>query len=174
MKALLVIDLQKYFINEKTKFLPEKIANFIDKYKFDFTIFFQYFNTPDSNFVKIHNWKNMFGPPETVIVDKLGKYLTRNNLFKKNSFSIFRAEGFEEFMKNNLINELYLCGIDTDACVLSSEMEAFEKGFDAKVIEDLCASHWGLKYHRMAIDLLKKNLGKQVVIKSNFFSDLQK
>ncbi len=173
MKALLVIDLQKYFINENTEFLPGKIANFIEKHTFDYTVFFQYVNTPDSNFVKIHNWNHMFGSPETDIVDEVTQYLTGNNLFKKHSFSVFRAEGFSEFMKSKLINELYLCGIDTDACILSSEMEAFEKGYDAKVIEDLCASHWGIEYHRKAIDLLKKNLGKQAIVKSNSFLEIK-
>lgn len=172
MKALLVIDLQKYLINESTEPLPEKIAKFIEKHKFDYTLFFQFFNSPNSNFVKIHKWNKMFGPPETDIVDELTKYLTENNLFKKHSFSIFRAEGFNEFMKGNPINELYLCGIDTDACVLSSEMEAFEKGYDAKIIEDLCASHSGIEYHQKAIDLIKKNLGKQAIINSNFFSEI--
>ncbi|KKU83517.1 MAG: Isochorismatase hydrolase family protein [Microgenomates group bacterium GW2011_GWA2_47_8] len=169
MKALLIIDLQKYLINENTESLPTKIANFIEKHKFDYTLFFQFYNSPNSNFVKIHNWNHMFGPPETDMVDELSKYITRNNLFKKYSFSVFGVEGFNEFMKSNLINELYLCGIDTDACVLLSEMEAFGKGYDAKVIEDLCASHWGIEYHRRAIDLIKRNLGKQAIIKSNYF-----
>jgi len=171
MKALLIIDLQKYFINENTESLPEKIANFIEKYKFNYTLFFQFFNSSNSNFVKIHHWNKMFGPPETDIVNELSQYLTGNNLFKKYSFSVFRAEGFNEFMKENLVNELYLCGIDTDACVLISAMEAFERGFDAKVIEDLCGSHSGIEYHRKAIDLLEKNLGKKAIIKSNFFSE---
>ena len=171
MNALLIIDLQKYSINEHTEHLPLKIANFIELHTFDYIVYFQFFNSPNSNFVKIHNWNKMVGPPETDIVDELSKYLTGNNLFKKYSFSVFRAEGFNEFMKSNLINELYLCGIDTDACVLLSEMEAFEKGYDAKVIEDLCASHWGIEYHRRAIDLIKRNLGKQAIIKSISFSE---
>jgi len=167
MKVLLVVDVQKYFINENTESLPGRIANFIEKHTFDYTIFFQYVNTPDSNFVKIHRWNHMFGAPETDIVDELSQYLTGTNLFKKHSFSVFRAIGFDEFVKSNPIQELYLCGIDTDACVLISSMEAFERGFDAKVIEDLCASHWGLEYHENAIDLIKRNLGKQAIIKSN-------
>lgn len=171
MNALLVIDLQKYFINENTKFLPGRIADFIEKHRFDYTVFFQYFNTPNSNFVKIHHWNNMFGSPETDIVDELSQYLTGNNLFRKFSFSVFKAEGFNEFIKSNSIQELFLCGIDTDACVLLSEMEAFERGFDAKVVEDLCGSHSGFEYHQKAIDLLEKNIGKQAVIKSNFFSE---
>src|SRR3989338_2203644 len=104
MKALLIIDLQKYFINENTESLPGRIANFIEKHTFDYTIFFQFFNSPNSNFVKIHHWNHMFGPPETDIAEELSKYLTGNNLFKKHTFSIFRAEGFDEFIKGNVID----------------------------------------------------------------------
>lgn len=170
MKALIVIDLQRFFINETTEGLPEKIANFIEKNKFDFLLFTQFFNNPNSNFVKIHNWKKMFGPPETDIVPELTKYLTKENVFKKYSFSIFKAEGFSGFIERHSIKELYLCGTDTDACVLSSEMEAFEEGYEARVIEDLCASHSGVDYHQKAIYLMEKNLGKQAIIKSNSFA----
>lgn len=169
MKALLVIDVQKNFINENTKYLPKKIANFIDKNKFDYVLFFQYFNHPNSNFVKIHNWNKMFGPPETDIVKELTTYLTKENLFKKYSFSIFKAEGFSEFIESHPIEELYLCGIDIDACILSSEMEAFEKGYNAKIIEDLCCSHSGNEYHQKAIDIIKKNLGRQTIVNSLSF-----
>jgi len=164
MKVLLVIDVQKYFINDNTKHLPKKIADFIDKNKFDYILFFKYFNHPDSNFVKIHHWNKMFGPPETDIVPELTKYVTENNLFNKFSFSIFRSEGLDEFLRAHSIKELYLCGIDTDACVFTSEMEAFEKDYNARVIGDLCASHSGIAYHRKAIDLIKENLGEQAVM----------
>lgn len=169
MNALLVIDVQSFFTNKYTKHLPQKIADFIKKHEFDFILFFLFYNHPKSNFVKLHNWKKMYAPPETDAASELKPFLNENNTFKKYSFSVFKAEGFQEFLSQNKINHLYLCGIDTDACVLTSEMEAFERGFDAYVIEDLCSSHNGALYHQKAIDLLKKNLGKQAIIKSAVF-----
>lgn len=166
MKALFVIDVQSYFINEHTKQIPLKIADFIDTHKFDWLAFFQYFNHPNSSFAKFHQWYKMYGSPETDLVPELQKYITPDNLYKKFSFTIFKAEGFEKQLKTHQIAEMYLCGMDTDACVLTSEMEAFERGYDSKVIEDLCVSHSGIDYHNKAVDIMKKNLGKRVIINS--------
>lgn len=79
---------------------------------------------------------------------------------------MFKAKGFEDFIGKHKEDEVYICGIDTDACVLSSEFDAFERGYNAKVIKDLSASHSGESYHQKAIDLLEKNLGRRSVINS--------
>ena len=167
MNALLIIDVQNYFINEISKGLPGKIAGFIEKNKFDFILFSQFFNTLNSFYYRLHHWDKMFASPDTDIIPELGKYVGKENVFKKYKFSVFTAQGFPEYLKLHYINQLFICGMDTDACIYMSEMEAVEKGYDAKVIKDLSLSQRGNKYHLKGIELLIKNLGKQSVITSD-------
>lgn len=168
--ALVIIDVQNYFINKATKAIPKKISKFIKKKgnKFDFILFFQFINDKKSNWVKLLGWEKMLEGQEIEIASELKKFIKKDNLFiKKASFSIFRVKKFNIFIKKKNISKLYLCGLDTDACIYASALEAFERKFEVRVIEDLCSAHYGKKCHQNAIKSLKYNiLGKNFVINS--------
>jgi len=157
--ALLIIDVQKFFINEFTKEIPNKIVDFVETHKFDFVLFFKFVSSKESNFVKYLNWQKMFDSPDTDIISELEKFVTKDNVFTKSSFSAFKSEKFLEFLKDNEIKELYICGFDTDGCIFSTAIEAFDLGFNVKVLQDLCGSHNGKEYHKNAIEILKRNAG---------------
>lgn len=167
-KALLVIDVQKYFINKFTRDIPGKIVKYLEdnKAKFDDILFFKFVNSRQSNWVRLSNWQKMFESPETDIVPELNQFTNQNNLFTKTAFSCFKAKGFTSFIKNKKINELYLCGLDTHACIYCTTMEGYELGFDIHVIADLCAASHGLNYHLNSIKALKRNLGDKIIINS--------
>lgn len=169
-KALFVIDVQKGFLNKFTKDLPIKIAHFLEKKKdtFDYIFFFKFINKQNSNWTNQLKWFGMLTAPSTDIVKELLKFTSKDNVFNKYAyFSAFKADKFIDFIKNKNISQIYICGLDTHACIFSSTLEAFEMGYNVKVIEDLCAASHGRKYHRGAIDMLKSNLGKDIIIKSS-------
>lgn len=155
-KALIVIDVQNCFINKQTSFLPKKIASYIKRNKFDYLLFTKFINKNNSNFFTILNWRKCTSSPETDIHNELNKFITKDNLFKKNTYSIFKAKGFSNFLKKNKITTLYLCGIDTNACVLASAFEGFDLNYKVKIIESLCFSHSGKNFHNSAIKIIKK------------------
>jgi nicotinamidase-related amidase len=166
--ALLVIDVQQGFINEQLKDLPIKIKEFVSAHKFDYIIFFKFLNKQGSNWTKILNWNEMMNLEEASIAPELKQLTNKVNVFiKQASFSIFDNNKFQSFLDNNKIEDLYICGIDTHACVFVSAMDAFAKNYRVKVIEDLCGSSHGEKYHNMAIEILKSNLSTGTVIKSS-------
>ncbi len=169
-KALFIIDVQKGFLNKFTKDLPIKIAHFLEKKKeaFDYIFFFKFINKQNSNWTNQLNWYAMFNPPDTDIAIELEKFTINDNVFNKRAFfSAIKADNFLDFLKSKNISEIYICGMDTHACILITTMEAFEMGYNVKVIEDLCFSSHGRKYHKNAIDILKRNLGKAIIIKSS-------
>ncbi len=169
--ALLVIDVQEAFINEATKNIPKRIKKFIESHNFDFVYFFKFLNKKDSNWAKVLGWNEMLDLSEADIVPELKGFLKRDSVFvKQASFSVFSVNKFSSILKKNKINKLFICGFDSDACVLISAMDAFAMGYEVRVIEDLCAASHGKKYHEMAIEILKSNLSKNTVIKSK---DLQ-
>ena len=155
-KALIIIDVQNYFVNELTKLIPEKIVDHIDKTSYDFILFTKFINKEGSNFFKLLNWKKMLSGKETEIHNSLIKFGDKKNVFAKTSYSIFKARGLNEYLKKNRISSLYLCGIDTEACILASAFEGFDLGFDVKIIKELCSSHSGKSLHNSALRIIEK------------------
>ncbi|HCR80872.1 MAG TPA: hypothetical protein DIV47_00085 [Candidatus Pacebacteria bacterium] len=51
-----------------------------------------------------------------------------------------------------------MCGIDTDACVLASAYEAFDLGYEVKVLKDLSRGHDGQEYVAAARKLIDINI----------------
>ncbi len=161
--ALIIVDVQNYFINEYTKELPLKIADYIDKNKFDYLLFTKFVNNKNSNFFKILNWKKCLGSPETDIVSVLQKFIKKNNVFDKSSYSIFKSKKLADFLKKNRITKLFICGIDTDACILASAFEGFDLGYQITILHDLCHSHYGKDLHDSAFKIIEKNLKEKVI-----------
>jgi len=158
--ALVVIDVQNYFVNDKTKDLPAKIADYIEKNKFDFVLFTQFVNNEDTSFVKLLNWRKSFSSPGTDIHSDLSMFANSSNTFKKAAYSIFKAQEFSAFLKKNNISKLFLCGIDTDSCVLASAFDAFDLGYEVEVIKDLCKSHSGEDFNDAAVKIIDKSIQK--------------
>lgn len=156
---LLIIDVQKNFINDNTKKIPNKITNLINKNHFDYIAFTKFINDENSNFYKMLNYKGCINEDDRKIV-----FDTQNNkVFTKRIYTAVNDE-FKTYIKENEIKKVYLCGIDTDACVLKTAIDLFENNIDVKVIENCCMSHSGKKYHNYAIKMLKKLIGKESII----------
>ena len=156
--SLIVIDIQNYFVNEHTKSIPERIAQFIDKNKFDFVLFTKFLNREGSNYFKLLNWKKCLSSPDTDIHPALEKFVNENNLFEKASYSIFKSKKFVDFLRKNQITKLYLCGTDIDVCVLASAFDAFDLGYEIEVLIHLSASHSGERMNKAAQEIIKKSL----------------
>ena len=165
--VLVVIDVQNYFVNAHTKNLPKKIGNYLhkNKHKFDYIIFTKFVNKQDSNFVRLLDWRKMFKSPQIDIHDSLRQSANNDNVFAKASYSAFKSKNFVNFLNRNKINELYICGADTESCVLATALDAFDLGYKVKVLKNLCGSHHGKIFHKMGVGTIQKNLEKQEIIR---------
>ncbi len=158
-KMLVVIDLEKSFINENTIFVIDKINDLINSGKFDKIIFTKFVNFEDSLYVKVLNYRGcMTNEEKQIMID------TRNNIvLEKSIYTIYSSE-FKSIVDSSNIDEIYLCGIDTECCVLKSAFDLFEKGYKVKVLKDYCASLHGEERHNRALDILRRNIGYENVI----------
>lgn len=163
--ALIVIDVQRFFINRNTLEIPPKIADFIKQTSFDLLLFTKFVNIVDSPWFKA-GWKRMMTSSETDIVDELTNFSNSSNTFEKTAFSIFAVEEIREILQKNSIQKLFLCGLDTHACVYASALEAFSRGYKVHVIQDLCGASHGRQYHEQALNFITVNLGKNVLVQS--------
>lgn len=157
---LLVIDLQENFINDNTKNVPNSVKKLIDSNITNHIVFTKFINDEKSNFYKVLNYKGCMNEKDrNIVIDTKGY-----KIIEKRIYSALNEE-LKLYIDNNNIKTIYLCGIDTDACVLKTALDLFENGFDVKVIEDCSMSHSGIEYHNSAINMLRKLIGNQNVIK---------
>lgn len=156
---LLVIDVQNQFINNHTKFLPVKIEELIDENKFDNVAFTKFINTTENLFYKNLNWKGCLTEKSQQLVIKSKKC----RIFEKSIYSALN-DNLIKYINENNISKIYLCGIDTECCVLKTAFDLFESEFDVYVLKDYCACTHGKTRHENALKILRRNIGKNKVI----------
>lgn len=105
------------------------------------------------------------------LMDKQGQQLFSgvahyaNKTFVKYGYSVW-TPAFAQAVKNKQISQIYFSGLDTDACILSSALEAFDRGIEPFVIEDACTSTGGNDYHNIGLACLARNIGDKRIVKT--------
>ena len=137
-KALLVVDMQIDYLGENGKFTIEKnqIENLISITNeiIEFSLINNYTIIYLRNIFKKNDFRNVFRN-YAVIEGTLGVEIdpriniASENVFNKYSPNAFSSLDFENFLINNQINELYLCGVMADECVYKTALGAFNKGY---------------------------------------------
>lgn len=160
-KALIIIDLQKGFINKFTQKLPRRIRNFIKRYVEDYALvlFTQFKNHSGSNFVKNLNYRRFMESKQNGLVGEIKEFTSKENVFVKDTYGSFVDNGVSNILRKNKIGEVDLAGIDTENCVLTFARDAFDRGYKVNVLKQLCASHSSPRLHRAALEIIKYNIG---------------
>lgn len=158
-KMLVVVDLQRSFINENTEIIIDKIKKLVNSNEFDKVIFTKFVNNEDSIYVSKLNYKGcLTNEEQEIMID------TKDNIvLNKNVYTVY-SDRFKEIVRDFKINEIYLCGIDTECCVLKSAFDLFEMGYDVKVLKDYCACIHGIKRHMAALEILRRNIGYNSIV----------
>lgn len=158
-KLLLVIDAQKTFINENTKPYIKKIIRLIESKEYEKVAFTKFINSKDSIWYKKLNYKGcMTEEDQSIMID-----IKNNKVFEKTIYSVVNKE-LIEYIKENNIEQIYLCGFDTDACVLKTALDLFENNYEVYVLKDYCMCSAGQKIHNETIENLKRLIGREYVI----------
>lgn len=66
--------------------------------------------------------------------------LQTEQIFVKANFDAFSNAEFDTTLKQLGIEKIYVCGLYTDACVLSTGLSAFNKGYKVTIVPDCCAT----------------------------------
>ena len=146
-KCLLIVDLQNDFcpggalaVKDGDK-IVEPINNIMDK--FDLVIASKDMHPEKTvHFEKwpVHCVKNTFGSefhPE-LKSEKIDFVFEKGTGNKDDGYSAFEAtnKNLEEFLKENNVSELYVCGLATDYCVKATVLDALKRGFKTFVLTD--------------------------------------
>lgn len=155
--CLVIVDVQRGFLSDLTNQVPKKLNELVSHRHFDHIVATQFKNAPESPYERFLGWKDLEDAEQQTLDPFVASVTER--VFPKNGYSCFTDE-FVDFLKSNGIDELYIAGIDTDCCVLTSAIEAFERNIQAHVILSCCASNGGEKSHDAAILVLERCVGE--------------
>ena len=161
--ALVVIDVQNHFAVEKAADLPEKIADHIRKSNYDHVLFTLFRNDQSSNFHKILHWHKAMKRPGIDLHPALESFSSTDNTFEKLTYSAFKVPAFTNYLKQHKIVSLDICGINIDGCVLATAYEAFDLGYDMKIIEELSSvASFRQDYEDSAKVIIARNLKRKL------------
>jgi nicotinamidase-related amidase len=162
-QALLIIDTQNYFLNHYTHKLPERIASFIQHLPSTNLHFFPFQFSPQLPFHNLFKESKPVAPEGPEIVKELQPWVTTKNVWPKSTVSCFKVPGFVKFCQTKAITDFFLCGFDTDGCITATAFEAFDRGWQVRIIRDLCASCQGDAPHIQALNQIRRNIKNSIV-----------
>lgn len=157
--ALLVIDMQKGFINENTNHLPEKIEALQRNYKL--VIATRFFNPPGSAYRMLLHWNSFErGSDEFQLAFKP---VTGAAIMDKGKYNGITAEMLA-LLNRHKIHTVHLAGVDTNMCIFINAATLFETHkIRPVVLYPYCASHSGADCHEAALRLLELAIGKEQI-----------
>ena len=156
---LLVIDVQNDFINQNTYETLERIKQLVNSNTYDIVAFTRFINDENSIWYKKLNYKGCITEEQKAIAID-----TKNNkVFDKKVYTAVNDK-LKEYIKENEISKIYLCGFDTDACVCKTALDLFEQNYDVYVLKDYCMSTKNKEIHELYINNLGRLIGKDKII----------
>lgn len=156
MKCLLVIDVQKGFVSDRTSHVVPKIRELMKTTSDIYKIATKFINVEGSGFTDIMHWKRLKTSPE---IDVMGEIVPlADRIVEKTTYTACTEE-ILSFLQVNEIKEVYICGIDTDCCVLKTAIDLFERNIRPVVLSDYCASNGGIESHNAALTVLQRTIG---------------
>ncbi len=160
-RLLLVVDVQNDFINMHTKDTLIKIKELVNSNKYDLTAFTRFINNENSIWYKKLNYKGcMTKDGQSIAID-----IKDNNVFDKKIYTYTAVnDELKDYIRENDISQIYLCGFDTDACIQKTAIDLFEQNYDVYVLKDYCMSHAGKEIHNLYIQNLSRLIGKNKII----------
>ena len=159
---LVIIDVQKGFINDWTRHIPEAVETL--QRDFDYVIATKFINPDPSPFRTFIGWTRFAqdAPTDTDLA-----FMPRDDsvIIEKTLYTA--APDIISFTQEKQISEVSLCGIATDNCILKTAIDLFESSIRPVILADYCASHGGPDAHNAGLLLLRRMVGTDQVITAN-------
>ena len=161
---VLVIDPQMGWLNRYTEPTIKRLHYFLlEDGILNKTIITVFYNNENSNFRRFLSWwKGFTAEDDTEIIPDF-KALNVP-VFKRNTYGM--PERFWRKLKIMNINNVLITGVETDASIIKTAMDAFDRGISAWIVESLVASTYGERGQKAGIAVAKKVLGRDHVLRT--------
>lgn len=165
MKSILiVVDMQNGFNRyEQTHILAKKIAELTQSNTFDVIIATRFLNKEGSQYTKFLNWHRLMTSPDIDLVENI----KADYVVDKWIYTCVNEEFIGLLKKCNdgeIPKHIFLCGADTDCCVLKIATDLFEQGIMPIVLTNYCDSNGGPKSHDAGILVMERLIGKRSLV----------
>jgi len=164
--VLVVVDVQNGFITEDSAPVVPVIVELVRRWQGlgGEVVFTRYLNYAGSPYERLIGWTEMTHAPDTDLVPELASHVGHSPVVDKRIYSLFTPEG-TQLVDEHRWTDLYICGIDTDSCVLKTAVDAFERGdLTPWIVEDACASHAGPEPHNAGLLVARRFIGRSQII----------
>jgi nicotinamidase-related amidase len=171
--VLVVVDVQNGFITEHSQPVIPIIVELIRRWQAAHgdVVFSRYLNYAGSPFERLIGWTKMANAPETELVTELTPYIGPHTpIVEKYIYTLFTPEG-THLIDQRGWTDLYICGIDTEICVLKTAVDAFERNLTPWILKDACASHAGPKAHTAGLFIAGRFIGGNQIIHTTSLPD---
>ena len=162
-EPLVVVDVQRGFMNDFTHHIPERILQLVERDECRPIFATRFVNTPRSPYRRFLDWHKCEKRPEIDLVPEVAKLLKAvdgSRVFVKRGCTGLPNK-LAEYLKRHRIERVAVVGVDTDMCVLKVAMDLFDINIRPTVLVDCCASTAGLQAHLAGLAILSKNIGPQ-------------
>jgi len=171
MKALLVIDMLKDFIDDDgvlttgeagkglIGFIKEKIDEF--RAQGDPVVFVCDNHEPDDKEFAMFTPHCIAGTPGSQVIDEL-EVRSGDKIIKKRRYSAFFGTDLDLYLREKVVDELYLVGVCTNICVLYTAADARNLNYTVNIYENGVAS-FDEEAHRFALKEAKNTLGCRIL-----------
>ena len=163
--VLVVVDVQNGFITEDSAPVVPVIVELVRRWKATGgdVVFTRYLNYAGSPYERLIGWTEMTHAPDTDLVPELAPHVGQSPVVDKYIYSLFTPEG-TQLVDEHHWTDLYICGIDTDSCVLKTAVDAFERDLMPWIVQDACASHAGPEPHNAGLLVARRFIGRSQII----------
>lgn len=151
--------MQNGFINQNTAGVVDNILRAKRGLKISKCVFSKFINYDGSIFSESLNWCKMKSEEEQEIVIPVEK---EDIVINKTQYSALTQE-MRDLLHKEKYDRVYLCGLETDACVLATAFDLYDFGINPIVLADCCASTKGTEYHVAALKIMERSFGKMNV-----------
>jgi nicotinamidase-related amidase len=158
IEPLLIVDVQRCFLNDFTHHIPARIARLVARDKPDTVLFTRFINVPDGPWYRFLGWQACEHEPETDLASELQPFVRDELVFTKPGLAGVSDE-LAAFLAEHHVERVTLVGIDTDMCVLKVALDIFDLGIQPVILVDCCASTAGLQAHLAGLAVLARNIG---------------
>lgn len=149
--ALLIIDMQNYFLNERShayvpssRVILKNIAQLLNLFrKKKLPIIFTYFAVKKNEKDTIKDWWNdtvNVGSSQSRIVEEI-KPKEEEGVLRKRTYSSFYNTKLERFLKKHNVKNLLITGVLTNLCCETTAREAFVRNFNVFFVMDATATY---------------------------------
>lgn len=158
---LVIVGMQKGFLNNKTEHLVNDIHDLMEHHKFSHIVCTKFINSKSSPFVKLLGREDMQTIQETEVISEVSQYAEA--IFPTYGYSCWTDE-FIKYVSRVLPKTIYFIGLNTEDNVLVSATECISKNVLANVLANYCDSTKDIQSHEAGLAVIERLIGENNVI----------